>query len=462
MSQQAPDVIVRDLIFLVAGAFYQPVHSVVLATLLHEDEKIKDDELATRLKLPPYIVRRALIQLHKDQLLRSEDKQEARGTGFSRTSLWYYDYQQFIDAVRFRVEAMRRRLKQRSKELNKTGSAMHKCPSCGKLFNYIELATLLNAQGTAYECRKCKVALEEHNQSADVEHNEKLKQKFQTQLKPIMDQLKLTEDIVVPKYRKNKIGAIMTKEQAELKKKEEERREQYASSSSGSKTTSLGDSAPGTRAGHDGNFAPENVELNFEVELKHSDEEEDGHNLKQETPFFLQRDDNIEAEYADSSKYQEKNGEAESSKQETNEIQESSELGSEFNPEVYSSYIKQQLDENKQSNGESVEAEEAKPESMNENFDNDDGFEHIDISLDQDKETKKGMMMSLETEGGDLQGESNGEYETMETTEEEDSTVTVNGTVKRLSEVTEEDLEQMTADEYESYYYLVSDGQVDF
>jgi transcription initiation factor IIE alpha subunit len=142
-------VLVENLVSTVARAFYTDTVVIVLEGLMHE-KYIIEEELGPRLKLSAKEVRKITTQLESEMLICVENV--TIGDTKSFLKCYYIDYQQFVDAVRFRVHLMQRELV--SEEKSELHEVYYECPTCKTRYNSLEVQRLICAD-FKFICNSC-------------------------------------------------------------------------------------------------------------------------------------------------------------------------------------------------------------------------------------------------------------------------------------------------------------------
>lgn len=144
-----PIVIAETLISTVARAFYSDTYVVLLEVLMHE-KYIIEEELGPRLKLSAKEVRKITTQLESEMLLKVENVSIDDSKSFVKC--FYIDYQQFVDAVRYRIHLMQKAIV--SEEKTELSESFYQCPTCKAKYGALEAQRLLSAD-MKFICNNC-------------------------------------------------------------------------------------------------------------------------------------------------------------------------------------------------------------------------------------------------------------------------------------------------------------------
>jgi len=209
--------ILDDLIRLVARAFYDEHYVVILDALVSVKTYIKDEDLATMIKLHHKQVRSALSKLQQDQLVKSESRQvqDTKYTGTASDDVrhgrmhqhqfWFIDYRHFVDVVKYKLCVIQKSLSEEAAK-DKEPSA-YQCTKCKRKYSSLNFR-YFSDKGIPL-CENCKLELEETG-IEEKPQNQTQKSSFQSQLKLIFEKLKQTEGIEIPYFNRDIITSITT------------------------------------------------------------------------------------------------------------------------------------------------------------------------------------------------------------------------------------------------------------
>nr|GEU74569.1 transcription initiation factor IIE subunit alpha [Tanacetum cinerariifolium] len=211
--------------------------AVVVLDALTRRQWVREEDLAKDLKLHLKQLRRTLRFFEEEKLVtRDHRKETAKGAkaysaavaatadslpgreGEEKIKLHTHsycclDYAQIHDVVRYRLQRMKKKLKD---ELdNKNTVQEYVCPKCGKRYNALDAARLISFEDDAFHCESCNaelVAESDKLASQDIgdgddnarrRRREKLRdllQKLEAELKPLTDILQRVKDLEAPDY----------------------------------------------------------------------------------------------------------------------------------------------------------------------------------------------------------------------------------------------------------------------
>ncbi|KAK9679469.1 hypothetical protein K7432_016253 [Basidiobolus ranarum] len=117
---------------------------------------------------------------------------------------YYIDYKQLVDVVKWKMYKMRElvRTKMRS-ELDNKG---YVCPMCGKTYSALEVQSLMDMTTFLFHCEICSNELRENDNADNVKTSEEFHSRLMEQSKPIIELLKLTDDLVMPAFSLEGLG----------------------------------------------------------------------------------------------------------------------------------------------------------------------------------------------------------------------------------------------------------------
>lgn len=211
--------------------------AVVILDALTRRQWVREEDLAKDLKLHSKQLRRTLRFFEEEKLVtRDHRKESAKGAKlhnaavaavadgqFNRDgddkiklhthSYCCLDYAQIFDVVRYRLQRMKKKLKD---ELdNRNTIQEYICPNCGKRYNALDALQLISPEDEDFHCESCNGALVAESdklaaqETGDGDENarrrrrDKLKdmlQKMEEQLKPLSEQLNRVKDLPVPEF----------------------------------------------------------------------------------------------------------------------------------------------------------------------------------------------------------------------------------------------------------------------
>ncbi|KIO21819.1 hypothetical protein M407DRAFT_123303 [Tulasnella calospora MUT 4182] len=188
----------RNLIMFVGRAFYDTRFVVVLDQLARH-EVLRDDELASRVGLSNKDLTKLTTRLITDGLV-TVYRQNTSRTGetmgrITQKGFYYVDHSRFCNIVKWRIAAMRRMIDDTLR--NELAQQGFRCPQCGKTFHSLDVMHLARPGGLF--CDQCDHELVDNASHEDVKSREDRMLRFNAQTKRVIDLLKGTEEMVMPR-----------------------------------------------------------------------------------------------------------------------------------------------------------------------------------------------------------------------------------------------------------------------
>ncbi|KAE9348696.1 hypothetical protein PF008_g7227 [Phytophthora fragariae] len=173
--------LVEKLVNLVGRAFYSDEHVVVLSALIRE-KFMKDDEMGNAVNLQTRQVRKIMNELHQDDLVCEEVLNDKRVGGSSSTSYWYIDYKYFVDVVQYRLYLMHEHLKDSEQLEIERQTFQCSDPECGREYTALEAQLLLMPGQYQFRCGHCNELLLECDNNDRLQRIQDLQRKFKDQM----------------------------------------------------------------------------------------------------------------------------------------------------------------------------------------------------------------------------------------------------------------------------------------
>ena len=142
------NIIVERLVKTVSRAFYNDTVVVVMDALLRE-KFIREEEMGPRLRLKEKDWRKVINQMEEELLIHHE---KVLMEDMRQPSVYYIDYQMFVDVVRYRVYLMRKKVN--SAQSQEIAEVKYKCPTCKRILGMIE-AMLCKSKDHKFICTTC-------------------------------------------------------------------------------------------------------------------------------------------------------------------------------------------------------------------------------------------------------------------------------------------------------------------
>ncbi|GFZ43208.1 hypothetical protein JCM24511_00927 [Saitozyma sp. JCM 24511] len=196
----------QDLIYQVSYAFYDTPYILLLKLIVHLGV-VRETKLAEMVGLTGPDVRKYLGMLHVHRLVKrhlNKEKQpipeylvragDTEKTRVRDVIYWYMDYREFANVVKYRIAMMRKSIQ--AKISAEVGQRGYICPLDGSTYAALDLASLFDPATNSFRCESCGTELLE----ADLGENDgqDSMQRFNLATQPIRDALKAVEGVTLP------------------------------------------------------------------------------------------------------------------------------------------------------------------------------------------------------------------------------------------------------------------------
>ncbi|KAJ2970830.1 hypothetical protein NUW54_g12643 [Trametes sanguinea] len=164
------------------------------------EPNLKDDDLAGRVGLQLKELNKIMATLEGHKLVRIYRQNELK-EGAQRSvgrQYFYIDYQSFCNVVKWRMAEMRRRIDQGLR--NDFDSKGYICPQCHKSFQALEVDRLFNLATGTFNCDICNAEVIENENAENVIGSQDRMQRFNRQMRFILEGLRKTEGMVLPAF----------------------------------------------------------------------------------------------------------------------------------------------------------------------------------------------------------------------------------------------------------------------
>ncbi|KAK4685439.1 transcription initiation factor TFIIE subunit alpha, partial [Tremellales sp. Uapishka_1] len=214
---------IQDLVYHVAYSFYDAPY-IILLKLLVQHDVMSEAQMFPIVGISAKELRQYLGILHVHRLIKRHVNKErqpiqewkTRGTGSMHNSgkydqdklrikdvfYWYIDYREFANVVKYRVAMMRKAIDDRIKQ--EVGHRGYICPACQSTYDPLDLAHLFDPSTNSFHCEQCQAELVENDptliQSDDpnATTTQDRMQRFNLATAPIREGLKSVEGARLP------------------------------------------------------------------------------------------------------------------------------------------------------------------------------------------------------------------------------------------------------------------------
>ncbi|KAJ8586326.1 hypothetical protein M405DRAFT_795743 [Rhizopogon salebrosus TDB-379] len=200
----------RLLVQHVSRGFYEPKFTIILDQLARHPV-LKDDDLAGRMGLQAKELNKLMAVLGNDRLVqvyRQNELKEGAQRSVGR-QYYYIDYRHFCDVVKWRIAEMRRIID--SGLRNELDNKGYICPQCNKAYAPLEVDKLMDFSRLIFVCEDCHAEVVENENAENVKGSQDRMQRFNHQMRFVVEGLRKTESMVlpvldVPTWVKNNVG----------------------------------------------------------------------------------------------------------------------------------------------------------------------------------------------------------------------------------------------------------------
>ncbi|KAI0667287.1 TFIIE alpha subunit-domain-containing protein [Trametes maxima] len=189
----------RLLVQHVSRAFYEPKYTVVMDQLVRHPV-LKDDDLAGRMGLQLKELNKIMATLEGHRLVRIYRQNELK-EGAQRSvgrQYFYIDYQSFCNVVKWRMAEMRRDIDNRLRR--DSDSKGYICVQCHKTFAALDVIRIFDPAKQMFICDVCGAEAVDNENAETVIGSQDRMQRFNRQMRFILDGLRKTEDMVLPAF----------------------------------------------------------------------------------------------------------------------------------------------------------------------------------------------------------------------------------------------------------------------
>ncbi|KAI8816067.1 uncharacterized protein EV422DRAFT_572129 [Fimicolochytrium jonesii] len=196
--------LLQKLVALVARAYYEPRHVVILDILVRVNSQ-RDEDLAKALRVQAKELHKICGKLKLDGLVKVEIRHELVGPVMEGRqqrkiprSYFYIDYKQFVDVVKWKIYKIGKMIE---KEVQMQMANMpYKCPTCHKEYSTLDFAMLNKTHNMMPLCDICGIEIVVGKTAVDSAGVSEKYTKFMNESQPIVDILKQTDRLIIPEW----------------------------------------------------------------------------------------------------------------------------------------------------------------------------------------------------------------------------------------------------------------------
>ncbi|KAK4047740.1 hypothetical protein OIV83_005248 [Microbotryomycetes sp. JL201] len=190
----------KELLQRVVRMFYSVKQTILIDQLVRK-EAFRDDDISARMVLPHKEVAKIVQKLVEDQLVFVHRRAELREGAPKATNRNYYyiNYAHATDVIKWRLFRVQQTVDDRLRnELDAQGFV---CPQCKKHFTHLDAGILQDPyRNFGLFCDVCGAEVIDNENEAEVKGSKDRMQRLNEQTRVIVDLLKKTEDLQLPKF----------------------------------------------------------------------------------------------------------------------------------------------------------------------------------------------------------------------------------------------------------------------
>lgn len=209
----------KKLARLVVRGFYSR-EDILIIDMLVRHHCMREDDLSNLLKFDKKLVRAKMAGLKKDKLVQEKQRMETRTDDPSKVekmNCYFINYKIFVNIVKYKLDHMRKKLEMSERDASSRSS--FKCTSCSKTFTDLEVNELIVPMTGEMMCTFCGQTVEEDESAGPQSDSRQTLVKFNEQMKVLYDKLLAVESIKLD-------PSVLEPEPAELGDEKVDRRPQ--------------------------------------------------------------------------------------------------------------------------------------------------------------------------------------------------------------------------------------------
>jgi len=191
----------KRLVRIMLRAFYSFEHCLIIDILIR-NRCIKEEDLISLSKFDKKQLRAILATIKMEKILKSKTLAEPTPGAepdengvVPKTKYVYYfiNYRTTINIIKFKLHKMREKIE--SQERDNSNRASFICPMCKNTYTDLQVDQLLDPMSGKLFCCYCRTEVEEDASAGPKTDSRTVLAKFNTQIAPIYDALRETENI---------------------------------------------------------------------------------------------------------------------------------------------------------------------------------------------------------------------------------------------------------------------------
>lgn len=189
----------RLLVQHVSRAFYEPKYTIIMDQLARHPV-LKDDDLAGRMGLQPKELNKVIAVLSNDCLVKIYRQNELK-EGAQRSvgrQYYYIDYEYFCNVVKWRIAKMRNIID--SSLRNELDNKGYICNQCKQSYSPLDVDKLMDFASGSLICEMCRGEVVDNENAESVLGSKDRMQRFNHQMRFIREGLQKSEAMVLPAF----------------------------------------------------------------------------------------------------------------------------------------------------------------------------------------------------------------------------------------------------------------------
>lgn len=195
-------------------AFYPAEYVILLDAVLRKNNYVSHGELAHTLRMQPKDMRQILVRMVTARIMRSEKRQQKkinREDGRFRmvnTEFWFVPLTEMIDAFTYRVHVMSSEIERRRN--NELAAQKYICASCKTEYQLVEIVAW-PVRGGLFVCEKmgvredrrplpCRGLIKEQDNSQQIREFERLQKLIDDELRPLRERAAYCATLDIPAH----------------------------------------------------------------------------------------------------------------------------------------------------------------------------------------------------------------------------------------------------------------------
>jgi len=183
----------KQLARLVVRGFYEIEYSLIVDMLVRYP-CMREDDIEELLKFDRKVLRSRLSTLKSDRFVQVKLKIETGEDGkANKVNCYFINYKIFVNVVKYKLDHMRKKME--TEERDATSRSSFRCTNCEKQFSDLEADQLFDFASGEFRCTYCGSSVEEDESAMPKKDSRLLLAKFNDQMERLYELLRVVEDI---------------------------------------------------------------------------------------------------------------------------------------------------------------------------------------------------------------------------------------------------------------------------